>query len=80
MAQIGIILDGNRSDKPITNDSEATSSYTWVAKLHGAIKIYNGITAVTSDSAVNAQTNTIAEESNTGVHKIWSGSAWVEVA
>ena len=63
-----------------TNDSEATSSYTWVAKLHGAIKIYNGITAVTSDSAVNAQTNTIAEETDTGIHRIWSGSAWVEVA
>jgi hypothetical protein len=28
----------------------------------------------------NAQTNSIFEESDTGKHYIWSGSAWTEVA
>jgi hypothetical protein len=33
-----------------------------------------------SPMATNIQTNTIFEESDTGKHYIWSGSAWVEVA
>ena len=41
------------------------------------LKFYNNTTTPTTD---NYQTNSIWEESDTGKHYIWSGSAWTEVA
>ena len=41
----------------------------------------SGNTYSTSKGGVgNVQTNSIFEESDTGKHYIWSGSAWTEVA
>ena len=48
--------------------------------LFDDIKFYNGVTDVSSAGAGNVQTNSIFEESDTGKHYIWSGSAWTEVA
>ncbi len=41
-------------------------------------EFYNNITSITKTP--NIQTNSIWEESDTGKHYIWSGSAWTEVA
>ena len=41
-------------------------------------EFYNNITSITKTA--NIQTNSIWEESDTGKHYIWSGSAWTEVA
>tara|TARA_Y100001936_G_scaffold95299_3_gene93758 strand:- start:2582 stop:3415 length:834 start_codon:yes stop_codon:yes gene_type:complete len=42
------------------------------------LEFYNNITSITKTA--NIQTNSIWEESDTGKHYIWSGSAWTEVA
>ena len=45
------------------------------------VKIYNGVTTTTSDNAVTVPNGSVAEETDTGKHKIWNSttSAWVEV-
>ena len=45
------------------------------------VKIYNGVTTTTSDNAVTVPNGSVAEETDTGKHRIWNSttSAWVEV-
>ena len=63
-----------------TNDSEATSSYTWVSKLHGAIKIYNGITAVSTTSSSAPPANTRYEETDTRkIYRRTEAGEWLKV-
>ena len=46
------------------------------------IEVYDGITAITTDSAVTVPNGSVVEETNTGKHKIWNSttSAWVEIS
>jgi len=45
------------------------------------VKFYNGITSASAtDNAVTVPNGSVAEETDTGKHYIWSGSAWTEVA
>ena len=45
------------------------------------VKFYNGITSASAtDNAVTVPNGSVAEETNTGIHRIWSGSAWTEVS
>ena len=60
------------------NDSEQSGTKTKTGTWIDDIKIYNGETSVSKTA--NIQTNSIWEESDTGKHYIWSGSAWTEVA
>ena len=53
----------------------ATSGYSWEID---DLEVYNDVTAVAKTA--NIQTNSIWEESDTGKHYIWSGSAWTGVA
>ena len=57
----------------------ATSGQTWNVYQ---VTIYNGATAVITDNAVTVPNGSVAEETDTGKHKIWNSttSAWVEVA
>ena len=46
------------------------------------VKFYNGITSASAtDNAVNVQTNTIAEETDTGKHRMWNSTTntWTEI-
>jgi hypothetical protein len=73
-----------------TNGSHRYIRVTNMANSSGAggtdgkiedVKFYNGITAITTDNAVTVPNGSVAEETDTGKHKIWNSttSAWVEV-
>ena len=46
------------------------------------LKIYDGVTSVSTDNAVTVPNGSVAEETDTGKHKIWNSttSAWVEIS
>jgi len=76
-ASVSSDCDGLVKIKIMANNSTNTTGAVTISD----IKFYNGITSASAtDNTVNAQTNTIAEETDTGIHRIWSGSAWTEIA
>ena len=60
-----------------SNHGTGGTGYTLIGNVK-SIKVHNNITTVSKTA--NIQTNSIFEETDTGKHYIYNGSAWTEVA